>query len=127
MDAIRVTVRPGVRLSSGDGPDPAADFTIRADADLHNFARLEAGVPLGWVRPGAELPLRAAGPEGRDVSDELFTARAGALTLAHSRVPVMLTTDPRAAQSDCLFYAARHREEPSLAEDTPAPPAPAAR
>jgi len=108
---VRVTVRPGVRLAFGEGPAPDADLTVASDVDRHNFERLAPGTPVGWLRDGRGWPLEARGANGRDVSRELFRANAGRLETLRPLVPIMMTTDPMVAASDCLFYAVRSRSD----------------
>jgi hypothetical protein len=105
IDPIRVRIRSGVRLAVGQRPDPAADLTLAEEIDRHNFERLEAGYTIGWLREGANWPLEALDAEGRDVSKALFSARAGRLRTRGTMIPIMMTTDPRIALDDCLFYA----------------------
>jgi hypothetical protein len=112
-DPVRVEVVPGLRLALGEGPDAAADLTLAAEIDRHNFTRLEAGHVIGWLGPDAPWPIRAVGREGRDLSRELFEARDGMLRTRRETIPIMITNDPGIAQSDCLFYIVRAAHAPS--------------
>jgi hypothetical protein len=103
-DPLRVSVRPGVELAFGEGPVRSADFTVARDIDRHNFERLAPGVPIGWIREGADWPLEALGEERRDLSRGLFALRDGVLETRKSIVPIMMTTSRRNALDDCLFY-----------------------
>src|SRR5690606_18306335 len=103
----RVTVRPGVGLSFGAGPDEA-DFVVAPDLDRYNFDVLPAQNPIGRVRPGAGMPLQARDVEGRDVTDRLFRITGdGAVVVRHDVMPLMMTTTVRQARRDCLFYTAQ--------------------
>jgi hypothetical protein len=100
----RVTVREGVDLAFGEGPVADAEFTVARDIDRHNFERLESGVPIGWLAAGADWPIAAIGPDGRDVSRELFRLREEILETQRPLTPIMMTTNRRNALDDCLFY-----------------------
>ena len=101
---LRVTVRDGVDLAFGEGPVVDAEFTVARDIDRHNFERLGPGVPIGWLAAGAGWPIEVVGPDGRDVSQELFTLREAALETRRAITPIMMTTNRRNALDDCLFY-----------------------
>jgi hypothetical protein len=100
----RVTVRDGVDLAFGEGPVADAEFTVARDIDRHNFERLRPGVAIGWLAAGADWPVEALGPDGRDVSYELFAIRDEVLETRRSITPIMMTTNRRNALDDCLFY-----------------------
>jgi len=106
-EPIRVCVTEGVSLVFADAADPEARLTISADIDRHNFELLMAGAAIGWVRPGTEWPLDARDPDGKECSRELFRLRDNVLETSFDFVPIMMTTQPEIAKSDCLFYAAR--------------------
>ncbi len=109
---MRVCVREGARLLVSDLPPDAAhpaDLVIRADLDRHNFERIEPGTRLGWVREGTR-PLVLLDEDGRDRADFYFEVRGGALIVRRSIIPIMITTDPAVAASDCLFYVVRERD-----------------
>ena len=78
---------------------------VDEEVDRHNFELLPAGAALGWTRDGAPWPLAARGADGRDRSRDLFAVEDGRLVARTPMVPIMMTTDPRIAISDCLFYA----------------------
>jgi len=108
-DPIRVAVRPGTRIAFGELPDRVVDLTLRGDVDRHNFEALLPGVPVGWLRAGADWPLVAAGADGEDVSRDYFVVRDGLLTTRRAMVPIMMTTNVTAALEDCLFYMVHER------------------
>ena len=101
---IRVRLRASLRLAYADGPVDGVDLTIDREVDRHNFETLRPDVPIGWVASSELWPLEARGASGADVSSELFTVRDGVLRMRRPVVPIMMTTDPGIAVSDCLFY-----------------------
>ena len=106
-DPIRVCVTDAAGLAFGEAPDADADLTISADIDRHNFERLSPGTPIGWIRPGSAWPLDARRPDGTECSHEMFRTREGILETRFEFIPIMMTTRPEIAKSDCLFYAVR--------------------
>ena len=106
-EPVRVEAAAGVRLAFGTGPGPGVDLVVDEEIDRHNFELLPPGTELGWLAPDAPWPLDARGADGRERSRELFEARDGRLVARATLVPIMMTTDPRIAASDCLFYAVR--------------------
>jgi hypothetical protein len=102
---VRVEIATGLRLAYGNQPDPAAQLTIAEDVDRHNFELLLPGTEIGWLAPEAPWPLVARGADGVDRSHELFARDGARLVALRSIVPIMMTTDPTIARSDCLFYA----------------------
>lgn len=103
---VRFHLRAGISLAFGHAPVPGAGLTFDRDVDRHNFRTLEPGTRIGWLAPGAPWPLVASDEQGRDVSRHYFAARGGALETHRALVPMMMTTDPEIARSDCLFYVA---------------------
>lgn len=103
----RVRVRDTLRLAFAPRPDPSADLTLRDDLEEHNFERVARGTALGWVREGSEWPLEVRDVHGRDHSRALFALEGGVLRAARAMVPIMVTTRPEIARSDCLFYVVR--------------------
>ncbi len=108
-EPLRICVRSGVRLALATQPDSTADLTVDLAIERSNFQRLPAGSTLGWAVPGESLPVTAVGASGRDVASELFEPRGDRLVTRVDLVPVMMTTNPEIALSDCLFYATRRR------------------
>jgi hypothetical protein len=124
-DPRRVRVRDALRLAFAAAPDPAADLTLRDDLERHNFAAVAPGTALGWVRAGSDWPLEMRDARGRDHSRELFVLDAGVLRAAREMVPIMVTTSPEVARSDCLFYVVRGPGGDDAApHGPPDPPAP---
>ncbi|RIL08088.1 MAG: succinylglutamate desuccinylase, partial [Proteobacteria bacterium] len=108
---LRVQALPDVTLAFGDAPAPGADLTLAGDIDRHNFELLLPGVPVGWIGARGGWPIEARGADGADVSRDFFEIRGGLLATRRASVPIMMTTDPAIAKSDCLFYLVRPREE----------------
>jgi hypothetical protein len=106
---VRVTLCPGVRVAFADAPSPGVDLTVARDIDRHNFEMVAPGSPLGWVADGV-WPVAARDAGGIDIARELFEVREGVLRARRSLIPIMMTTDARAAESDCLFYAVRRAD-----------------
>ncbi|MDH3227167.1 MAG: hypothetical protein OEM67_08790, partial [Thermoleophilia bacterium] len=107
IDAVRVSMRPGMRLAFGAGPAPGADLTMSADVDRHNFDSLPPGTPIGWLGATGAWPLCTRARDGMEHSGELFARRNGRLETRRPIVPIMMTTSPDAALADCLFYVVR--------------------
>ncbi|MDX1650814.1 MAG: succinylglutamate desuccinylase/aspartoacylase family protein [Myxococcota bacterium] len=103
----RVRVRDALGLAFAPRPDPRVELTLRDDLETHNFRPVPAGTRLGWVRAGSVWPLEARDARGRDRSLELFALDGGVLRAAREMVPIMVTTRPEVARSDCLFYVVR--------------------
>ena len=106
-EPVRVEAVPGLRLAFGSGPGPGCDLVLDEGIDRLNFELLPPDTPFGWLAEGAPWPLDARGADGRERSHELFAAQDGLLVARTTLVPIMMTTDPRIAVSDCLFYAVR--------------------
>ncbi|MDD3763989.1 MAG: hypothetical protein PHP86_11940 [Nevskiales bacterium] len=104
-DPVRVSIAPQLTLAFGDAADPQIDLTLRADIDRHNFECIDAQTAIGWLRPGAQWPLVAHCADALEHSRDMFELRDGTLYTRRPMVPVMMTTDPGIARSDCLFYA----------------------
>jgi hypothetical protein len=106
-EPIRVCLADDASLVFADAADPDARLTISADIDRHNFELLMAGAAIGWVKPGTAWPLDARRPDGGECSREMFRLRGDVLETSFDFIPIMMTTKPEIAKSDCLFYAAR--------------------
>lgn len=105
VSPVRVCVRPGVELVFEDDASSAAPLTIARSIDRHNFERLDAGAEIGWVAPDGGWPIEAFGADGEECSRGLFEIRSGVLRTRRPFIPIMMTTNPVIAKSDCLFYA----------------------
>jgi hypothetical protein len=104
----RVIVRPDMSFNFGTAADGAHDLVIVPDLDGYNFAVLDADHTIGYVRPGAGMPLLATDMSGRDATDELFRITPdGRLVVTSDVMPVMMTTSVLQTQRDCLFYTSR--------------------
>ncbi|MBW2389380.1 MAG: hypothetical protein JRG89_13210 [Deltaproteobacteria bacterium] len=105
VDPVRVSVRSGIELAFGDGPD-GVGLVISREIDRHNFELVPAGTCIGWIAPGTDWPIEAIGDGGRDRSTELFAVEGNRLETRREMIPVMMTTHRENALADCLFYAA---------------------
>ncbi len=124
VDPMRATLRPGVRVAVADGPAADCELTVSADLDRHNFETLGAGAAIGWVAD-ASCPLELRDATGQDHAPDYFRVEAGLLLTRRAFVPIMITTDPGIARSDCLFYVAREAApEPREAAPDPREAAP---
>ena len=97
------TTRRCVRRSGRAEGSPS--LTASADLDRHNFETLPLGMAIGWVT-NALCPLQLRDAAGRDRAGEYFRIEAGRLLTRRAFVPLMITTNPGIARSDCLFYVA---------------------
>jgi hypothetical protein len=107
VDPVRVELRPDVPFAISDRPTAGAGFTLAADVDRHNFEHLAPGTPIGWLDEDAPWPLVALDAGGQDISGEYFERRGARLEARRELVPIMMTTQPAIARSDCLFYIVR--------------------
>jgi hypothetical protein len=106
VEPMRATLRPGARVAVADQPAEGRDLTVSSDLDRHNFETLPAGTAIGWVtNPVCPLELRDG--SGRDRAADYFRVEGPRLLTQCAFVPIMITTDPAIAESDCLFYVAR--------------------
>jgi hypothetical protein len=110
----KVHVRPEVHFRFGGELSDDLDLVIAADADVHNFVEVPAGHRLGWVQPGAAMPLRAVDAFGSDVTEEHFDVEGDTLVVTSPTTPVMMTRTVEAARKDCLFYLATELPPPGL-------------
>lgn len=111
-EPIRVCVTDPTSIGFGTHARRDVALTISADIDRHNFERLPAGSTIGWIHPGSDWPLDARRPDGRECSRDIFRVREGILETRCDFIPIMMTTRPEIAKSDCLFYAARENGTP---------------
>jgi hypothetical protein len=106
---LRVRLREDVSLAFAATPVPGVTLTVHRDLDQHNFKPMKQGDPVGWVAPDTPWPFVVHGRDGVDVSRELFVQNGTEIQLRRDIVPVMMTTLPDIAKSDCLFYALSRR------------------
>ena len=65
-----------------------------------------SGTELGWLAPQAPWPLVARGADGAEAArTSSLPATVRGWSPRRSIVPIMMTTNPEIAHSDCLFYA----------------------
>jgi succinylglutamate desuccinylase len=107
---LRVELTRGTTVAFDAAPHPDVDLTLDPDIDRHNFQVLAPGTRIGFVRPGAPWPVVVRDPCGVNRSRVLFELDGrGSLLIREALVPIMMTTSPTAAASDCLFYAVQRR------------------
>ncbi len=116
-DPIRVELRKGAQVAYASGAVPEMDLTLAADIDERCFALLPPGEVLGWLGPAGTAALDARDAQGNDRTGELFAARDGRLLAARPLQLLMVTTEPRIALGDCLFYVVLPESEALDAED----------
>lgn len=103
--SVRVRVRPGLRIGFGDYRQSGTDITCALDIDRYNFQTLPSGSHVAWVSADLDLPFEAWDETGSDVSAQLFRREGRSIRTTRDVIPIMMTTDPEIALSDCLFYA----------------------
>jgi len=101
---LRVELRPGARVAFADGMVADADLTLAPDVDTHNFGFFERDQALGWLGARGLSSLRVVGAQGELPIEAFFRADGPRLCVARRLEPLMVTTDPGIASSDCLFY-----------------------
>ncbi len=102
---VRIELRAGCEIAFARQPVERADVTLYPDLDRHNFGMVDVGEPLGWLGPRGLDALMLRRASGTDTVDALLSQRAGALVASRAFRPLMITTHPDIAKSDCLFYA----------------------
>lgn len=113
----KVMVRPEVHFRFGGELDDEVDLVLDRDLDAHNFREVPAGLVLGWVQPGAAMPLHAIDADGHDVTDRHFAVVGQHVVVTTPGTPVMMTRTVEATRKDCLFYLATER--PALIDAGP--------
>ncbi|MBY6188657.1 succinylglutamate desuccinylase/aspartoacylase family protein [Marinobacter hydrocarbonoclasticus] len=103
-DPIRVQLAPGRAIGYGNGAIADHDLVLPPYIERMNFGWLDAGTPLGWLGPLGLKALRVSDGIGRPEVGALFYADEGLLRLRSPSKLFMITTNPRIALSDCLFY-----------------------
>ena len=101
---IRVSLRPECSVAFAKKPLAHVSVTIDDEVDRHNFQTLEAGQTVGWLRDPTHWPIEARGASGADCARQLFRISDNRLELLLPLTPIMMTTNPVIARSDCLFY-----------------------
>ncbi len=103
---VRIELAPGFRIGFADEPLPDVDVVLRPDLDRFNFGTIAAGERLGWIEgPGGVEALRLRTAQRVGPADEFLAIHGNRLVAAAPFRPLMITTRPEIAESDCLFYA----------------------
>jgi hypothetical protein len=110
VDPVRVCIREGVEIAFGEGPDQAIDLTVSRSIDRFNFEILPTGTRIGWLGARGVWPIEVRSRDGRKRGGDLFAVNGGVLETLLPLIPVMMTSNPRSALEDCLFYALRLAE-----------------
>lgn len=103
-DPVRIELAEGASVAFAAAPVAGCDVTLPADIESRNFGILAAGEPVGWLGERGLDALRAVDPVNGLGVEALFEQRADRLVAARALEPLMVTTDPDIARSDCLFY-----------------------
>ncbi|MDH5670575.1 MAG: succinylglutamate desuccinylase/aspartoacylase family protein [Myxococcales bacterium] len=103
-DPVRIELVDGAAVVYATQPVARAALTLPPDLDRHNFGVMRAGRAIGWLGSQGLSVLRAVGTEGNPALGDYFEARGGELVPTRDLEPLMVTTDPEIAKSDCLFY-----------------------
>ncbi len=106
---VRVQLRPGVSVAYARQPVPGVELTLRSDLDRHNFEPVLPGQCLGWLGRRGLAALDSRAGDDVDRTHELFHARGELLEPSQPLDLLMVTTTPRIAREDCLFYAVPDR------------------
>ena len=79
---------------------------VRIPPYRFNFGTIAAGERLGWIEgPGGVEALRLRTARRVGPADEFLAIHGNRLVAAAPFRPLMITTRPEIAESDCLFYA----------------------
>jgi len=104
LHPIRVELAEGASVAYDRRARAGVDVTLLPDIDRHNFGAIEAGETLGWLGPRGLAALCVRTGTGPLSANAFLRAEAGRLLCARRFRPLMITTSPRIAQEDCLFY-----------------------
>lgn len=107
LHPVRVELRSGCEIAYADAPVPAVDVVLHRDLDRFNFGSVPAGEPLGWVGERGLDALQVRSAADVRAANDFLRVEGYRLLAAHSFRPLMITTQPAIASSDCLFYAIR--------------------
>ncbi len=113
-DPMRVRLREGVHVAFADADTPPADdLEVRCEpsVDRLNFSVVAAGTRVARVHPAfVGMPFVVDGGDlrsGPDLADAVFLRRGDDIVTRVTLVPMMMTTSPDVARSDCLMYCTR--------------------
>ncbi|MEX0617638.1 MAG: succinylglutamate desuccinylase [Pseudohongiellaceae bacterium] len=100
-------LRPGL-VTYADAYVPGSDITLDVNVERYNFGKVTIDTPLGWAGPDLMEKLGAFDSHRRNHIRDLYQVRNGRLYPTSDQKLFMVTSDPRIAQSDCLWYAVRN-------------------
>lgn len=102
---VRIEVCLGCEIAFAAEPVAGVDITLYPDLDRYNFGTIDAGEPIGWLGPRGLAALQLRRASGVGSAEPLLALRSQRLVAARPFRPLMITTQPDIAKSDCLFYA----------------------
>lgn len=108
--ALRLELRPGMRIAYADQPELGADLTVPADVEKLNFCVVPALTRIGWLGEHGLAALSMSNAQGEDVLAHYLIERSSGLYTAQQMKLFMVTTNPAIALTDCLLYAAAEVE-----------------
>ncbi len=102
---VRVELAQGCHIAFSDHPVSEVEVVLKTDLDRFNFGVIPAETHLGWVGARGVEALQLRNARGAGPVDRFLTHRGDRLISAEAFRPLMITTRPDIAESDCLFYA----------------------
>ncbi|WP_321389972.1 hypothetical protein [Emcibacter sp.] len=101
---MRLEVLSGTTLDYGTEKSPDTDMTLHRDIEHQNFGVTAGNTALGWMNEQSIERLMVRDYDGKNLVREMFYIKDGELFTACDLRLFMVTTRPRIALSDCLFY-----------------------
>lgn len=114
---VRLELVADGTLCYGDEFCPEVDITLPLHIDRRNFGVARPDSPIAWLGERGLGALRVVDARGNNVIEDYFLEKQGKLYPATTLKLFMVTTTPRIAITDCLFYAVKeayhlHQEAP---------------
>ncbi|ODA35162.1 hypothetical protein A8L45_05535 [Veronia pacifica] len=108
---VRVKLVPGSTICYHSRQVGGVDLIMAKDVDKHNFGLLKAGTQIGWLGE-AKLNCLSVTNGGQQCSvSDYFKCQKGKLVLKKDSQLFMITTNPKIAIEDCLFYLVPDKSE----------------
>ena len=101
---MRLEALPGTTLDYDTEKSSETDLTLHRDIEHHNFGVTAKDTALGWAGEDILERLVVQDYDGKNRVRELFYVDGGEFCTACDLRLFMVTTRPRIALSDCLFY-----------------------